>query len=449
VKRRSLAPDLTVRHVRDRLGDKWTVPVIEALVHGRARFSELWQALEIAPKVLTDVLRSLERDGFISRLESGSAALQVWYELTSLGKSFYRLATTVECWAKGHEHIVAGARGQYTPPLRRNLVATQVHHSRAAITRDPTNPADGRAPRSGHAVVSHLSLAVRNIEKSARAYAEVLGIATPNIKDCFAGRGSRSDRIRFCWLRLPNFEIELMQPTTASSPYRDFIAEYDERIEHIGLDVTDRLEEKIHLLERIGGRRVTGSLDIPGYPYADIDLRKEIGTTIQLMGTRGGPQNQLSAPTASPSAHSGKLASGCVTHVGIVVRNAERSALRYSKVLRIANQHNRTGPSPHVTRVRSAHAKTVIIAQSGVAIEWIEPVGRLGPWRVHLENYGNSVHHIAFDVKDGLSKTIGHLERKGAEPVIGSGAGGHACLDLTRQLGLYVELNGTADKPLT
>lgn len=51
-----------------RFGDKWAALIIRCLEHGPRRFSELRVPLSrVTPKVLTQSLRSLERDGLVKR----------------------------------------------------------------------------------------------------------------------------------------------------------------------------------------------------------------------------------------------------------------------------------------------------------------------------------------------------------------------------------------------
>src|ERR1700722_15955031 len=60
--------DCATRVVLDRIGDKWTVLVVLLLSDGPMRFSELRTRLgAVAPKVLTQTLRRIERDGLVTR----------------------------------------------------------------------------------------------------------------------------------------------------------------------------------------------------------------------------------------------------------------------------------------------------------------------------------------------------------------------------------------------
>ncbi|ONH35095.1 winged helix-turn-helix transcriptional regulator [Protofrankia coriariae] len=72
-----------------RFGDKWAALILRCLEDGPRRFSELRVPLSrVTPKVLTQSLRSLERDGLITRtvLDARTTA-HVEYELTALGRS--------------------------------------------------------------------------------------------------------------------------------------------------------------------------------------------------------------------------------------------------------------------------------------------------------------------------------------------------------------------------
>jgi DNA-binding HxlR family transcriptional regulator len=61
-------PECPTRLVLDRIGDKWTVLIVLLLSDGPLRFSEIRDQLgRVAPKVLTQTLRRMERDGLVTR----------------------------------------------------------------------------------------------------------------------------------------------------------------------------------------------------------------------------------------------------------------------------------------------------------------------------------------------------------------------------------------------
>src|SRR3982074_3734001 len=84
--------DWEFREVRDRVGDKWSLLVIAMLEQrptARARFSELKRSIPgISQRMLTATLRSLERDGLLTRDVYAEAPPRVEHELTPLAKSF-------------------------------------------------------------------------------------------------------------------------------------------------------------------------------------------------------------------------------------------------------------------------------------------------------------------------------------------------------------------------
>ncbi|MEO8261729.1 MAG: helix-turn-helix domain-containing protein [Pseudolysinimonas sp.] len=92
--------DCPSRRLLDRIGDRWTVLVVGALDTGPRRFTEIATAVEgISQKMLTQTLRSLERDGFVKRTAYPVVPPHVEYELTDLGRSLQLPLRALEQWA--------------------------------------------------------------------------------------------------------------------------------------------------------------------------------------------------------------------------------------------------------------------------------------------------------------------------------------------------------------
>ena len=67
-----------------RIGDKWTAMVVLCLEHGPRRFNELRIPLRrISPKVLSETLRAMERDGLVSRHAYDENLPRVEYSLAA------------------------------------------------------------------------------------------------------------------------------------------------------------------------------------------------------------------------------------------------------------------------------------------------------------------------------------------------------------------------------
>ena len=107
-------PDCPTRVVLDRIGDKWTVLVIGSLVDGPLRFSALRARIGgVAPKVLTQTLRAMERDGMLTRTVHAQVPPRVDYELTPLGVSLTAPIATLTEWAETHLTRILAARDDY------------------------------------------------------------------------------------------------------------------------------------------------------------------------------------------------------------------------------------------------------------------------------------------------------------------------------------------------
>jgi DNA-binding HxlR family transcriptional regulator len=99
------------RLVLGRLADKWTVLVVGQLAQGTRRFGELRREIRgISPKVLTQALRSLERDGLITRRVYASVPPKVEYTLTPLGRTLISLVEDIREWAETHIEAVLDAQ---------------------------------------------------------------------------------------------------------------------------------------------------------------------------------------------------------------------------------------------------------------------------------------------------------------------------------------------------
>jgi|SRR5579863_9146555 DNA-binding HxlR family transcriptional regulator len=116
-------PDCPTRTMLDRIGDKWTVLVLLVLLDGPRRFNELRTRVgRVAPKVLTETLRRLERDGVLTRTAFAEIPPRVVYELTPLGRSLEELIRSIADWAEQNIEDITAARDAYD----RNAVAARM-----------------------------------------------------------------------------------------------------------------------------------------------------------------------------------------------------------------------------------------------------------------------------------------------------------------------------------
>jgi len=104
-----------VRDIMDRFGDKWSLLAILNLGHsGKTRFNELKGKIDgISQRMLTVTLRSLERDGLITRRIYAEVPPRVEYELTLLGQSLLQKIWELTQWASERMDEIVSARKEY------------------------------------------------------------------------------------------------------------------------------------------------------------------------------------------------------------------------------------------------------------------------------------------------------------------------------------------------
>ncbi|MEV8315027.1 helix-turn-helix domain-containing protein [Streptomyces sp. NPDC059900] len=115
------------RQLLERISDKWVALVLAALGGDGPRpgvpsagepqpmrFSELSRRISgVSQKMLTQTLRSLERDGMVTRTVTPTVPVTVTYELTDLGRSLQGVMRGIKDWAEGHMTEVLTHRDGY------------------------------------------------------------------------------------------------------------------------------------------------------------------------------------------------------------------------------------------------------------------------------------------------------------------------------------------------
>jgi len=108
------AADCPTRRALDRIGDKWSVLIVGLLAQRTHRFAELRRSIEgISQKMLTQTLRSLERDGLLTRTIYPEVPPRVEYSLTPLGRTLAEPIQAVVAWAETHITQVEAAQRKY------------------------------------------------------------------------------------------------------------------------------------------------------------------------------------------------------------------------------------------------------------------------------------------------------------------------------------------------
>src|SRR5207253_6269087 len=91
------------RLVLDRIADKWTAIIIKILARGTMRYAALQREIGgISQKMLTQTLRTLERDGLVQRKVHPVVRPKVEYSLTKLGRTLIEPLHALCRWSEKH-----------------------------------------------------------------------------------------------------------------------------------------------------------------------------------------------------------------------------------------------------------------------------------------------------------------------------------------------------------
>ena len=102
----------------DRVGDRWSLLVVDALLEGPRRFGELRESLPgIAPNILTDRLRRLERERILVSSPYSTRPLRMEYALTGDGRDLASALRLLADW---------GSRRTGGEPLRHDRCGTAI-----------------------------------------------------------------------------------------------------------------------------------------------------------------------------------------------------------------------------------------------------------------------------------------------------------------------------------
>ena len=126
-----------IRDVLDRVGDTWSILVIINLQPAPMRFNALKRAIEgISQRMLTQTLRSLERDGIVERTVHPTVPPKVEYSLTPIGESLAATLGGLRAWAERNIEAVMSNRESFDQAAGANPVGAR---------QDPLRPRESGA----------------------------------------------------------------------------------------------------------------------------------------------------------------------------------------------------------------------------------------------------------------------------------------------------------------
>ena len=134
---RPIPPPSALATALERIGDRWSLLLVEALLQGPGRYGELGEALPgIAPNILADRLRRLERDGILVATPYSTRPPRMEYALTADGRELAGALRLLADWG-----LRRGGTGE---PLRHDVCGTPLearwHCPTCEVTVDGPDP---------------------------------------------------------------------------------------------------------------------------------------------------------------------------------------------------------------------------------------------------------------------------------------------------------------------
>jgi methylmalonyl-CoA/ethylmalonyl-CoA epimerase len=138
-------------------------------------------------------------------------------------------------------------------------------------------------------VVTQIGIVVKDIQKTAEAYANFFGVQTPKIlltenaeKTNLQYRGKASlAQAKLATFHLGSLQLDLIEPDEHPSMWREFLDQYGEGVLHIAF-IVERMEEKISSLQQ-NGMPLIHKADFTGGKYAYIDTLKDLKVILEIM----------------------------------------------------------------------------------------------------------------------------------------------------------------------
>lgn len=306
----------------------------------------------------------------------------------------------------------------------------------------------------GTSKINQICFVVHDIEKAAESFGKLLGVPKPSwfltgdssiSKIVFNGEPTGA-RNKLIFMDTPSVQIELIEPDQEPSTMREFLNK-QQGIHHVAVDVDD-MKQQLAILGEAGYPVVqTGEFTSSKGRYAYVDTVPACKTMFELL-ERDEPQ---AIPPVKPKTeeHQPLLGSDTVVQIAVVVRDLDAAADAYCSLLGVEKPTVLKEGKPEVTQVvyrgepTEAKCRFLFIKTPLIEIELIEPGDSPSTWKEHLDTKGESVHHIAFLVKN-LDEKVAELEAMGY-PLIQkgyffTGNGKYAYMDTVSDYHVIIEL---------
>ncbi|WAM31365.1 VOC family protein [Caldicellulosiruptor naganoensis] len=142
----------------------------------------------------------------------------------------------------------------------------------------------------GTDVVVQIGIIVKDIEKTAKEFAEFFGVDVPQIIETeeynkthteYKGQPTKARAKLAFFKNFKNIEVELIQPDENPSTWREFLDKHGEGIHHIGVFVKN-IDQKIENLKKVG-IDVVQKGDYTGGRYAYMNSTEKLKFILELL----------------------------------------------------------------------------------------------------------------------------------------------------------------------
>ncbi len=305
-----------------------------------------------------------------------------------------------------------------------------------------------------------ICLVVKDIDRTAAYYREILGFDVPHeyqtieafshTRNTYRGKPAEL-RAKFVSFMMGSVSFELLQPLGEPGVWNDYLVQHGEGIHHVTFNVPRTAAATALFADH--GYEVTqqGLFTGRGGMYTYLDTEKAFGVTIELLEYYNGePQ-----PTPSSFPADKGLGTDLVCQVGMVVNDINASVARYRDLLDLPEPNWVQTPGYEITETTfmgqpsEATAKLAFFNFGQVQLELIQPDQKPSVWRNYLNEKGDSVHHIAFQVD--TNRAVEHFDKYGIniaqQGLYGDRRGIYTYMDSESKMGIIIELLESFKEP--
>ncbi len=268
-------------------------------------------------------------------------------------------------------------------------------------------------------VIGQICIIVSDVEKAARNTAKIFDFDLPDevqvtnlydqTKATYNGKPTDA-RAKIICFNIGRIQFEFLQPLDPPSAWWDYLDQHGEGVHHIAFFVpkTDIVAESF----MDEGYKVTHQGLFTGqsgmYTYVNTD--SDLGIVIELLEHFGGTPTFNAPPFPADKG----IGTDVVCQVGLIVKDIEATAQRYSDVLGVPKPPIQTtlGGSTYKGQLSDATAKLAFMDFGQITIELIQPDEKPSVWRDFLDTRGEGAQHIAFQIAD-TKKVVAHFAENG------------------------------------